>query len=217
VQPTNDIPDGFCQCGCGQKTWVATRSNSRYGWVKGKPVRFRHGHYTKGVELVPLLERFWGNVEKKGPDECWEWTGSKKRRGYGHLKVQGKMVSVHRLSYELATGQSIPSGLIVMHICDNPPCVNPSHLRLGTVSDNNRDRCDKGRSAMGDKSGARKHPESLSCGEHHYDSRLTESDVRSARTAAANGESIVSLARRYRVTHRAMTKVVRRISWKHVM
>ena len=87
------------------------------------------------------IERFWDRVDKKGPDECWEWFGQKNPKGYGYVKPYGL---THRFSYELHTGEK-PGELFVCHSCDNPPCVNPAHLWLGTVTDNQRDAKAKGR------------------------------------------------------------------------
>lgn len=93
----------------------------------------------------PILERFEKKFEKT--EGCWEWKGSKNLKGYGQLSKTGggSPHTASRLSWELYRGE-IPDGLCVLHTCDNAACVNPSHLFLGTVKDNNQDRHDKGRS-----------------------------------------------------------------------
>lgn len=89
-------------------------------------------------------ERFWMYVGKNSNTDCWEWTGSKTLTGYGHLNINAKSIYAHRISYELFNGP-IPDGLCVCHSCDNPGCVNPSHLWVGTMADNMHDRDAKGR------------------------------------------------------------------------
>lgn len=93
-----------------------------------------------------LSTRVWAKVERRGPDECWPWTGCR-RRGYGLVKVGGKRGvarSAHRVVYELTRGP-IPPNAVVLHACDNPPCCNPRHLRIGDQHDNARDRELRGR------------------------------------------------------------------------
>jgi hypothetical protein len=88
------------------------------------------------------MERFWAKVEKQ-ESGCWVWQGAT-RSGYGAIKIDGKVKGTHRVSFEMANGP-IPEGLLVCYSCDNPPCVNPDHLWLGTYEDNARDGWKKGR------------------------------------------------------------------------
>jgi hypothetical protein len=95
----------------------------------------RHGSY----DPPPTAEqRFWKMVDRNGPNGCWLWTGGKTGSGYGRIDIDEKGVRAHRFSYELDTGIN-PGKLQVLHKCDNPPCVNPEHLFLGTIFDNMRD------------------------------------------------------------------------------
>lgn len=106
----------------------------------------------------PWTERFWRYVNKDGPivreslGACWLWTGYVTKQGYGHIKKDhtagGTMIAAHRASYELHVGP-IHDGLFVCHACDNPPCVNPAHLWLGTTQDNTADKMAKGRHRYG--------------------------------------------------------------------
>lgn len=89
-------------------------------------------------------------VRRAGGVECWPWVGARYATGYGHMTVCGKPMLAHRVAYELAHGE-IPAGLIVRHSCDNPSCCNPSHLLIGTIADNMRDKCERGRQANGER------------------------------------------------------------------
>lgn len=95
--------------------------------------------------MIPAeaVARFWSRVNR-ADGGCWEWQGTRQHYGHGLLSVGGRNLKVHRISYEMHVGP-IPAGLIVRHRCDNPPCVNPDHLEVGTRADNNRDRDERGR------------------------------------------------------------------------
>ena len=104
-------------------------------------------------DRVPLVERFWSKVRKT--DECWVWTASKDREGYGEIARPGKsagMLGAHRVSWEIHFGP-VPEDMDVLHTCDNPPCVRPDHLYLGTHADNMRDMALRGRARAGPQAG----------------------------------------------------------------
>jgi hypothetical protein len=163
----------------------------------------RHGDPLFSVKPHgPVEDRFWGKVKKT--EDCWIWTGCLNSKGYGNIRLGGrggKSVFAHRLSYELHHGP-IPDGLVVMHSCDNPACVNPNHLSVGTHKDNMRDMVRKGRG---------RHP--VLKGETNGRALLTEDKVRYIRASKA---SHAALARELGVTDLCILKVRKRQTWSHV-
>lgn len=94
-----------------------------------------------------IKRRFWKKVDKRGPDDCWGWLAAKLKDGYGQIgeTKTGATYQAHRLSWVLANGKQIDDNMIVRHTCDNPSCVNPNHLILGTLRDNRIDAVKKNR------------------------------------------------------------------------
>jgi hypothetical protein len=90
------------------------------------------------------MDRFWSKVDVRTDDECWEWQAAKQYQGYGIFRFDNGVRLAHRISW-LLTNTEIPKGMVVMHKCDNTPCVNPKHLCLGTQKDNIQDMKTKGR------------------------------------------------------------------------
>jgi len=195
---------------------------------------------------IPLFERFWQHVRKARG--CWEWTGTKSPRGYGVIHNRGgspPQPRAHRVSWEIHFGP-VPTGLLVCHRCDNPMCVNPAHLFLGTNQDNSDDMVAKGRQckgerhlsrlhperlARGDRSGARKHPESLKRGDDHWSRRmpervkrgsshprakLTDECVRIIRDMRSQGISCSKVAREFAVSRKTILNIDHGKIWKHV-
>ena len=147
-----------------------------------------------------LPQRFWDKVKVGASNECWPWLACLVQ-GYGHVRYNGKIRKAHRLSYEEHNGP-IPDGLSVMHICDNPACVNPHHLRCGTVYENNLDRDNKKRHVA------------LS-GEAHGMAKLHRSSV--ALIRALHKKHITErkhLARKLGVTPQTLLDVVNRKTWR---
>ncbi len=164
----------------------------------------------KGL-LTQRPHDFWAKTRDE--DGCKVWTGARYRDGYGQVHLQSKphkCAKAHRVAWQLANGP-IPDGLHVLHRCDNPPCINPEHLFLGTQQDNNRDRDAKGRVASGSRSGARRHPAAF-----RRPRKLTDGDVVAMRQRYAEGERLADLSRAYGVAISHVFNVVNRKVWRHV-
>ena len=149
-----------------------------------------------------VLDRFWAKVDKSGPDDCWNWNAGTSNKGYGRFAFQGKTRFAHRVSWLIANG-SIKNansyhGVCVLHRCDNPPCVNPKHLFLGTHQDNINDMVNKGRSNLGSK---------------HGKSSLTESSVEFIRSC---GLRSTALSRIFKVSPNTISEARFGRTWKHV-
>src|SRR5262245_35202412 len=120
------IEYGHCQCGCGEKTPRATRT--QYGNKKGQPIKFLKGHGNR----IPVETRFWRNVAVGSGGGCWMWTGAASSSGYGYISSNEKQLRVHRFAYEMLAG-SIRPGLELDHLCREKLCVNPLHLEPVTT------------------------------------------------------------------------------------
>jgi len=98
---------------------------------------------------TPLERRFWSKVDVCGSCECWPWQASRHKQGYGWFRYQGRMHLAHRIAYMLSTSAD-PADAVILHVCDNPECCNPAHLRAGTQQDNIADMDAKGRRPAGE-------------------------------------------------------------------
>lgn len=98
------------------------------------------------ADRLVTIDRFWASVDATG--ECWLWTGTRSRKGYGQFSIGPRanctQVRAHRFAWEMANERPAPPDLVVRHRCDTPACVNPEHLESGTIADNNRDRLERG-------------------------------------------------------------------------
>lgn len=154
------------------------------------------------MDTSAVIVAFWERVDKRGPDECWEWRGGRlDPKGYGgfYRRDIRKPVRAHRFSYELAHGP-IPDGLFVCHRCDNPPCVNPAHLFSGTTDQNMADMVAKGRQVRA---------------ENVNTAILTAEQAKAIRLRYAAGETNHwRLGREYGVTGAAIRLIVTGVNWK---
>ncbi len=154
---------------------------------------------------MTTTERFWGKVDKRGPDECWPWTGARTECDYGQIRDDGRTRKAHRVSWEIHNG-AIPVGSHVLHHCDNPPCVNPAHLFLGTHQDNMRDMKTKGRADRANK--AR--------GEDCARARLSESDVTELRKLFSERRTTRALSNQFNISMEQVRNIASRRHWRHV-
>jgi hypothetical protein len=141
-------------------------------------------------------DRFWSRVDKNAPNGCWLWIGTVTRGGYGVMHtVGGGRVIATRISLNLS-GVDVPDDLYVLHRCDNPPCVNPAHLFVGSAADNAKDAALKGRIPQ---------------------SRLSADDVRTIRDMKSGGESAREIARVFRISKSHVYGIVRGRERRHVV
>lgn len=154
----------------------------------------------------PAIERFWEKVDKSG--DCWIWTAYKSPAGYGSFGVRaGESPQLaHRVSYRMTHGD-IPEGMQVLHSCDNPPCVRPEHLSLGTGLDNVRDMFSKGRQPK--HSGTR-------TGERNSNSKFTNAQRAVFLAELERGERLYIVARKYGVKYDTLFDMWRRQGRKRV-
>lgn len=155
---------------------------------------------------------FWAYVEKT--TGCWIWTGSRDKMGYGRYRGVKYRLSpcalAHRISWLIEHGSLDPS-LCVLHRCDNPPCVRPDHLFLGTKADNTEDMITKGRG----NNGARPY-ESRTHGTRNAQARINEEQAVAIRKRVLAGERQKDLASEYRLSVQAVNAIVKGRSWRHV-
>ena len=189
---------------------ISSRINGMLGGrprTKSEPRMCKDGR----VHLIPRRRTFaesvvifWENVKVSNPQDCWLWSGGKKENGnglwYGIFWDDNKIIKAHRFSWKIKNGE-IPKGKLVCHRCDNPLCVNPSHLFLGTYLDNNRDASNKGRHAFGERV-----PGSV----------LNDEKVRQIRKLRSEGKTQRAIAETIGAKESTVQAVVEGRSWKHV-
>lgn len=180
------LREDLCQT-LPDRTWVAIR-------LKAQTLKLCK---YKGTGIPE--ERFWHYVDKKMDHECWNWTGARLKGGYGQIGINNKIIQVHRFSWELHFGE-IPKNLCVLHKCNNPSCVNPNHLYLGTNKDNSEYMVECNRQAKGENNGR---------------SKLTESQVKEIRNLKGQ-LSIRKIAKIFNVDNTTISEIHRNQIWKHI-
>lgn len=163
-------------------------------WLKGSDM-----HKPAKASGGTVRDRFESFVEIFPSSECITWPASRGTRGYGQLVYQNKTRKAHRVSYEIHVGP-IPRGMVVRHKCDNPPCVNPAHLEIGTQSDNVSDAVERGRWRLGESS---------------HRSKVTESQVLEIRELAKTTPLTV-LSSKFGLDESSLSRIVNRKTWRHI-
>lgn len=180
--------------GCGRQNMA--RRLCRMHYMRA----MRAGDLPPAIRWPSLHERLHRHYLKGPVDQCWEWKGATAKDGYGHIGDGPRVLLAHRVMWEFANGTKIPERMVVMHTCDNAPCVNPSHLKLGTFAENILDRVHKNRSAR-------------MKGEKHPGSKITEADVRHIRGSSLRYPKLAEL---YGVSKGTIYEIRARRSWKHI-
>lgn len=166
----------------------------------------RRNYTPHPYQPVPLAARFWPKVDRRGPGECWPWTGAK-RKGYGAIwhRESQKVIEAPRAAWLIAHGD-LPADLEVCHRCDNPACVNVAHLFLGTHADNMADMLAKGRARP---------PQAGHCpGERNGSARLSEPQVREILLRTKDSQR--ALAREFGVSRSTIQSIKTGRSWRHL-
>lgn len=156
------------------------------------------------TEALNLLARFWSKVDVRGPEECWRWKSTTSENGYGTFSLGGRKVRATHVSLILS-GRYRPDGLMALHSCDNPICVNPRHLSWGTHEQNMLEKMERDRCSRHGTGGSR--------GEGHRSAKLTREDVLEIRSSPLGYKS---LARRFGVSRESVRSVKRGQTWAHV-
>lgn len=145
-----------------------------------------------------FVARFWSKVlVTDNADDCWLWIGNCDTKGYGRIGLNYKTIKAHRVSYQIANG-SLADNLEVLHSCDNPPCVNPRHLSVGTQQDNMKDRERKGRA-------------NHATGEKHGRHKLTDAQISEIRRLYAETDTTQrALALQFDICHRHVVNILQR-------
>lgn len=188
-----------CRCMCGVTKLV-------------RAVYLRNGRSTNcgclgKLDIEKNKVRFYSKIGTHDADTgCWPWIGPVTRGGYGNFFFMGKQSRASRVSYKIHKGE-IPSGMVVCHKCDNPKCVNPDHLFLGSHKDNIADMLLKGRGKKGNPNIA---------GENNKTAKLSVSEIIEIRRLSNEGVSKAEIGRMFGIRDSHVCKIVQRKSWAHV-
>lgn len=187
----------LCRCECGNRKIIRTSSLNR-GFTKscGCLNSINREDYDECIK-----NKLLGNITKN-EENCWVWNKSKDKKGYGKTNYKNKIMLCHRLSW-LLFNKSLNNNMYVCHKCDNPSCINPDHLFLGTNRDNILDAYHKNRLK-------------LKFGENNKSSKLNYKKIIEIRDLYKKGYTLVSLSNIYHVSSQTIGSIVKRKTWKHV-
>lgn len=194
-----------CRCiveGCNllaYRCYLCTKHYQR--WLKnGRDYSKLTNEYLKTHKWIPIAERIKLNTEPDLETGCWIWQKGKDKQGYGQFSIRNKNYRAHRVSFMEYIGP-IPKGMQVLHTCDNPSCVNPAHLFLGTNDDNMADMVQKDRQIKG---------------ENKENSKLTEGQVREIKKRLLGTETVSDIARDYPVDRKVVSRIKAGTAWAHI-
>lgn len=152
-----------------------------------------------------IVSRFWSHVERRGPDDCWDWKASLSHNDYGRFKIASyETRQCNRVAWAIANERD-PGNLLVRHTCDRPQCCNPTHLLLGTVKDNSDDKIARGRHRSGRQDG-----------EHNGHAILTNAQIGEIVGLFSTKLTNFDIGIRYRVTHSLISRIRTGRSWQKV-
>jgi len=184
---------------------TCSRRPIKRGLCEGHYSQFKTGRPLRDLRprltlRMTLLEKY-AHYVVTSTDGCWAWSGPTNTHGYGVFQHEGRQHSAHRVSLEQKIGRKLSSSEVAMHLCDNPPCSNPSHLRVGDASLNRLDCVSKDRHTRGSRS-----PQA----------KLTESDIPLIRSAIAAGVTLRALSKEFGVAPSVVRRIGLRQAWRHV-